>query len=99
MAGILLRKKNIKIRIKKDRSYINNLISSYLEKDSYLPKEISLINNKKFTEKNSSISKIKNKCLISGRNRAVLKKFKLSRMFLKNLGVSGFINGLKKSSW
>ncbi len=100
MAGILLKKKNIKIRINKDNSFINNIIQSSIIKDRYLPKEVSYFSlNKKNKLKNATISKIKNKCLISGRNRSVLKKFRLNRMFLKNLGVNGLINGLKKSSW
>lgn len=102
MAGILLKKKNIKIRYNKDTNYIKYVISNTLLKDNYLDKVISLKylfkhSDKKF--KNSSITKIKNKCLITGRNRSVLKKFRLSRMFLKNLGVSGYINGLRKASW
>jgi ribosomal protein S14 len=102
MAGILLRKKNIKIRYNKDRNYISYIISNLLLKDYYLDKVVNLKyllvhSNKHF--KNSSITKIKNKCLISGRNRSVLKKFRLSRMFFKNLGVSGYINGLRKASW
>jgi ribosomal protein S14 len=100
MAGILLKKKNNKYRYLKDKSYLKNIINSYIIKDKYLSKEISLKNIiKKNNLKNGSISKIKNKCLISGRNRSVLKKFKLSRMFLKNLGVAGYINGLRKASW
>jgi ribosomal protein S14 len=100
MTGLLLKKKNNKFRFFKDKNYLNSIISSYTIKDRYLPKEISLnLLNKKNNLKRSSISKIKNKCLISGRNRSVYKKFKLNRMFIKNLGVSGFINGLKKSSW
>lgn len=100
MAGILLKKKNNKFRYSKDKSYLNSIITSYITKDKYLSKDISLnVSKKKELVINSSISKIKNKCLISGRNRSVYKKFRLSRMFLKNLGVAGFINGLKKSSW
>lgn len=100
MIGILLNKKNIKIRYNKDKKYINTIINNIISRDQYINKKISLkyiIKKKKL--KNTSISKIKNKCLFSGRNKAVLKKFKLSRMFLKNLGLMGYINGLKKSSW
>lgn len=100
MAGLLLRKKNNKLRYNKDRNYLKTIINNTLLHDNYLNKEISLIAlNKLNTLKNSSISKIKNKCLLSGRNRAVYKRFRLSRMFIKNLGVSGYINGLKKTSW
>jgi len=100
MAGILLKKKNLKIRFNKDKSFIKNIINTYSIKDEYLSKDISLFYlNKKNNLRNASISKIKNKCLLSGRNRAVLKKFKLNRMFIKNLGVTGLINGLRKASW
>lgn len=100
MAGILLRKKNNKYRYNKDNNYFKEIIASSILRDRYIPKEISNVSLiKKNNFKNSSISKIKNKCLITGRNRSVLKKFKLSRMFIKNLGVSGYINGLRKSSW
>jgi ribosomal protein S14 len=100
MIGILLNKKNIKIRYNKDKKYINFIINNIISKDQYINKRISfkyIMKKKEF--RNISISKIKNKCLFSGRNRSVLKKFKLSRMFLKNLGLMGYINGLKKSSW
>lgn len=100
MAGILLPKKNLKIRYLKDKKYIHSVITNSLLRDQYIKKEISLNSlEKKHKFRKSSISKIKNKCLLSGRNRSVLKKFRLSRMFLKNLGVSGFINGFKKASW
>jgi small subunit ribosomal protein S14 len=100
MAGFLLSKKNLKIRYIKDKKYIQTTISNSLLRDQYLKKEISLNNlNKRFKNKLSTISKIQNKCLLSGRNRAVLKKFKLSRMFVKNLGVNGLINGFRKASW
>lgn len=100
MAGFLLSKKNLKIRYIKDKKYIKSVISNSLLKDQYLKKEISLNNlSKRYKNKFGTISKIQNKCLLTGRNRAVLKKFKLSRMFIKNLGVNGLINGLKKSSW
>jgi ribosomal protein S14 len=100
MAGVLLKKKNNKYRYIKDKFYIKSTINSYIIRDKYLDKNISLVNIiKKNNLNNASISKIKNKCLISGRNRSVLKKFKLSRMFLKNLGVAGYINGFRKASW
>jgi ribosomal protein S14 len=100
MAGLLLKKKNNKFRLLKDKNYLKSTITSSLIKDRYIPKDVSLnILNKKNNLNKSSISRIKNKCLISGRNRSVYKKFRLNRMFIKNLGVSGFINGLRKSSW
>jgi ribosomal protein S14 len=41
---------------------------------------------------------IKNFCIISGRSRAVHKKFKVSRILLLELGNKGYFFGLKKAS-
>lgn len=44
-------------------------------------------------------SKCKLRCFLSGRTRAVLKKFMLSRMMFKKISLNGYITGLKKASW
>ena len=42
---------------------------------------------------------IKNFCIVSGRSRAVHKKFKVSRILLIELSNKGYFFGLKKASW
>ena len=49
--------------------------------------------------RNSSAVRIRNRCEISGRPRATYRKLKLSRVALRELGSSGLIPGLVKSSW
>ncbi len=49
--------------------------------------------------KDSSISRLRNYCIISNRARGVYKDFRLTRMFIKKLFSKGCINGLKQSSW
>jgi small subunit ribosomal protein S14 len=49
--------------------------------------------------KNSSKTKLVNRCILTGRSRAVDQDFKISRMCLRDLAGSGSIPGLKKSSW
>lgn len=44
-------------------------------------------------------NKIKNYCVISGRQRSIYRKLKISRIVLRNLGSSGLFFGLKKASW
>jgi small subunit ribosomal protein S14 len=44
-------------------------------------------------------TKIKNYCVISGRQRSVYRKLKISRIVLRNLGSLGLFFGLKKASW
>src|SRR5262245_39426047 len=55
----------------------------------------------KFAElpRNSSPTRIRNRCEMSGRPRAFYRKHKLSRIALRELGSKGMIPGLLKSSW
>jgi small subunit ribosomal protein S14 len=49
--------------------------------------------------RNSSATRIRNRCEMTGRPRAVYRKHKLSRIALRELGSKGLIPGLVKSSW
>jgi small subunit ribosomal protein S14 len=49
--------------------------------------------------RNSSPTRIRNRCDVTGRPRAVYRKFKMSRIALRELGSKGLIPGLVKSSW
>ena len=49
--------------------------------------------------RNSSKTRIRNRCEVSGRPRAYYRKHKLSRIALRDLGSKGLIPGLVKSSW
>ena len=49
--------------------------------------------------RNSSKTRIRNRCLVTGRPRAYYRKLKMSRISLRDLGSHGLIPGLVKSSW
>src|SRR6185369_6600790 len=49
--------------------------------------------------RNSSATRIRNRCEVTGRPRAYYRKLKLSRIALRELGAKGLIPGLVKSSW
>jgi small subunit ribosomal protein S14 len=49
--------------------------------------------------RNSSATRVRNRCELSGRPRAYYRKLKLSRIALRELGSKGLIPGLVKSSW
>ncbi len=49
--------------------------------------------------RNSAPVRIRNRCALTGRPRAVYRKFKLSRIALRELASSGQIPGVVKSSW
>jgi small subunit ribosomal protein S14 len=49
--------------------------------------------------RNSAPTRIRNRCEVTGRPRAYYRKLRLSRIALRELGNSGLIPGLVKSSW
>ena len=49
--------------------------------------------------RNSAKIRIRNRCELSGRPRAFYRKFRLSRIALRELASSGQIPGMVKSSW
>ncbi|SHI57187.1 30S ribosomal protein S14 [Wenxinia saemankumensis] len=49
--------------------------------------------------RNSSPTRLNNRCQLTGRPRAYYRKLKLSRIMLRDLGQNGEIPGLVKSSW
>ena len=49
--------------------------------------------------RNSSPTRICNRCEFTGRKRAYYRKFKVSRIVLRELASSGQLPGVKKASW
>ncbi|MBN9585851.1 MAG: 30S ribosomal protein S14 [Afipia sp.] len=49
--------------------------------------------------RNSSATRIHNRCEVSGRPHAVYRKTKMSRIAIRDFGSKGLIPGLVKSSW
>ena len=49
--------------------------------------------------RNSAPNRIRNRCELSGRPRGYYRKFKLSRIALRELASMGHIPGMTKSSW
>jgi small subunit ribosomal protein S14 len=49
--------------------------------------------------RNGSATRVRNRCELSGRPRAFYRKFKLSRIALRDLASTGQIPGMVKSSW
>ncbi|MBE9553620.1 MAG: 30S ribosomal protein S14 [Proteobacteria bacterium] len=49
--------------------------------------------------RNGAAVRVRNRCEISGRPRGYYRKFKMSRIALRELGSLGRVPGLVKSSW
>jgi small subunit ribosomal protein S14 len=69
--------------------------------DKDLPMEERFAATLKLAElpRNSSATRIHNRCELSGRPHAYYRKHRLSRIALRDLGNKGLIPGLVKSSW
>lgn len=49
--------------------------------------------------KNSSPTRLKNRCEITGRPRGYMRKFSMSRIAFRELAHKGQLPGVKKASW
>jgi small subunit ribosomal protein S14 len=69
--------------------------------DKSLPMEERFAANLKLAEmpRNGAKIRVRNRCELTGRPRGVYRKFKLSRIALRDLGTAGQIPGIVKSSW
>ena len=49
--------------------------------------------------RDSSPTRSHNRCQLTGRSKGTLRKFKISRIMLRELALAGKIPGMKKASW
>ena len=72
-----------------------------ITKDESLPQEERFAARLKLAElpRNSSATRVRNRCLVTGRPRGNYRKFKMSRIALRDLASAGQIPGMVKSSW
>ncbi len=80
------------LRRKKLKKIISSNKTSNIERWKAIVKLQSL-------PRDSSIIRHRNRCKLTGRPHAYLRKFGLSRMKFREFAVKGYIPGLKKSSW
>jgi small subunit ribosomal protein S14 len=74
------------------------LVAKYAEQRRQLKKEGNFAALAKLP-RDSSPTRLASRCELTGRKRAYLRKFKISRMMLRELALKGMIPGLKKASW
>jgi len=69
--------------------------------DRSLPAEERFAARLKLAElpRNSSPSRIRNRCELTGRPRGYYRKLRMSRIALRDLGSQGLVPGMIKSSW
>ena len=93
--------KNNKRRKLAQRSAAKRAELKAMAKDQTLPMEERFAARLKLAElpRNSASVRIRNRCEISGRPRGNYRKFKMSRIALRDLASAGQIPGMVKSSW
>lgn len=74
------------------------LVKKYAETHRQLKKERNYAALAKLP-RDSSPTRSHNRCELTGRSKAVLRKFKVSRIMLRELALAGKIPGMKKASW
>jgi small subunit ribosomal protein S14 len=69
--------------------------------DQSIPAEERFAARLKLAElpRNSAPTRVRNRCEVSGRPRAYYRKFRVSRIALRDLASNGHIPGMVKSSW
>ncbi|XP_056864740.1 ribosomal protein S14, mitochondrial-like [Raphanus sativus] len=70
-------------------------------KDPELPVEMREKNRYKLSKlpRNSAFTRIRNRCVFTGRSRSVTELFRMSRICFRGLANKGELMGIKKSSW
>ena len=93
-------KNNSRIKLS-DRLYKKRQALKKIIMNKKLPLEERFKAQQKLSKlpRNSSRTRIMNRCEITGRPHGVYRKLKISRIALRQLGLEGKIPGMVKSSW
>lgn len=95
------RKQNIKQRYLFKNLEKKRLVLKIISNNLNLNKNIRYKIKQKwfFFNNNSSISRIKNICVLTNRSRSIYRLLKISRIQLRNLASKGLLSGISKYSW
>lgn len=94
-------KKNITQRYLFQKNEKQRLILKAITQNTQFEKKTRWKIQQKFfnLSNNSSVTRIKNRCIITGRSRSIYRLFKMSRIQLRKLASEGALPGLSKYSW
>ena len=91
-----LNRKNIVSKFYKRRQSLKRKI---MEKDLNMEERFKLQSKLNDLPRDSANIRVRNRCEITGRSRAVYRKFGLSRIKFRELTMNGSLPGVVKSSW
>jgi len=101
MAKLSAINKNNKRKKLADKFFKKRQVLKKIVMDKKIPLEDRFKAQQKLSKlpRNSSRTRIMNRCEITGRPHGVYRKLKISRIALRQLGLEGKIPGMVKSSW
>ena len=101
MAKLSAINKNNKRKKLSDKFFKKRQMLKKIVMDKKLPLEERFKAQQKLSKlpRNSSKTRVMNRCEITGRPHGVYRKLKISRIALRQLGLEGKIPGMVKSSW
>jgi small subunit ribosomal protein S14 len=74
------------------------LVQQYAEKRKKLKEEGNLLELQKLPRDSSPV-RLKNRCKLTGRPRAYIRRFGISRIKFREMALAGKIPGVRKASW
>ncbi len=90
------RKRKLFQKVEKTQRVLKSIISDESQEENLRQSAYKKLN---YVGKIGSKTKIHNRCLMSGRSKSVYRKFKVSRIELRELALKGSIPGYTKKSW
>ena len=88
-----------KLMVKKYQQKRLSLKKKIKNKNLGLEERIKLQSKLNDLPRDSSMVRVRNRCLITGRARGVYRKFGISRIKVRELSLSGALPGIIKASW
>lgn len=70
-----------------------------IKREKLLQKKFQLQQKLQKLPRDSSYIRLHNRCLLSGRPKGFFRDFQLSRHFLREMALLGFLPGVQKASW
>ena len=91
-----INRKNI---VKKFNDKRQNLKKKIMKKDLPMDERFKIQSKLNDLPRDSSKIRLRNRCELTGRTRGVYRKFRLSRIKIRELSMAGALPGVVKSSW
>ncbi|MDD2326164.1 MAG: 30S ribosomal protein S14 [Alphaproteobacteria bacterium] len=96
----MIEKNNRRRRMSKNKAETRTALKAMImDKETSIEERFDAVMKLAKMPRNSAKVRIRNRCEISGRPRGFYRKFKISRIALRDLASAGQIPGVIKSSW